>query len=171
MSTLTAPAYTRLQSVEAQGRVEARATRLDELAIRLAFAREGLHDVNRGKRAMRDGIQRLSLIRAPPASASMLPLIDMISRISSGMIASATSVSVASILIITTNIPPSRISDDSSGKESVHRDRLNRVGVVGDPHHQVADFAPAMKSRATGAADDRTGARATRSPSAGRSRS
>ena len=46
----------------------------------------------------------------------MRPLIDMISRIRSGIIASATSVSVASILIITTNIPPSRISDDSTGK-------------------------------------------------------
>ena len=57
------------------------------------------------------------MIRAPPAIASMRPLIDMINRISSGIIASATSVSVASILIITTNMPPSRISDESTGKK------------------------------------------------------
>src|SRR5208283_4771247 len=47
----------RLQSVQAQGRVQTFAARFDELAVRLALSREGLHDVNRGERALRDGEQ------------------------------------------------------------------------------------------------------------------
>ncbi len=70
----------------------------------------------------------------------------MIRTTSIGIIASATSVSVTSILIITMNIPPSRIGDDKHLEDPVHRDGLNREGVVDDAHHQVADFAAAMES-------------------------
>ena len=75
----------------------------------------------------------------------MRPLTAIISMISSGTTASADERQRRVHFDHHDDHPAQHHQRRDHRENPVHRDRLEREGVVGDPHHQIADLAPPME--------------------------